>query len=299
MFTVALNKAGQEPVVRIGSKALQLARLTGRNIAIPGGFVITSEALERFLSYNGIQPGAADNEFEARLLDAAIPDDVQSEVAAAFEHLNEQEGRSAVAVRSSSSAEDLENASFAGQYETILNVTDLPHLLESLKRCWASLFSARVQGYALQSHIDWNVNDLPMGVLVQRMVQADVSGVVFSMNPVTQNKGEMIINASYGLGEAVVSGLVTPDAYFIEKQSGSIHKELGCKEMKIVAAAKGTVEAETTQEEQNRFCLTDDQVRLLADQTKTIEALYENPVDIEFAVKDGRVYILQVRPVTA
>lgn len=301
MFTVVLNEADREPLRRIGSKALQLARMSGCGIAVPGGFVVTSEALDRFLSHNGIQLNAGDNGLEARILEASVPDDVHREVADAYAQLKESEGRReiAVAVRSSCSAEDLEEASFAGQYETILNVTDLPHLLESLKRCWASLFSARVQGYALQSRIDWNIRDWPMGVLVQLMVQAEVSGVAFSMNPVTQNNREMVINASYGLGEAVVSGLVTPDMYCIDKQSGSIQKELGCKEMKIVAAVKGTVEADTTEEEQNRFCLTKEQVRLLAEQIQTIEAIYGNPVDIEFAVKNSRVYILQARPITA
>ncbi|MFD0677683.1 MULTISPECIES: PEP/pyruvate-binding domain-containing protein [unclassified Paenibacillus] len=299
MYTLALNEACHEQKGRIGSKALQLAKLTGHNISIPGGFVITSEALDRFLADNGLNPEESLSDIELRFIQAAVPDEVRNEVVAAFEQLKGEERRVAVAVRSSSSAEDLEEASFAGQYETILNVTDMPHLLESLKRCWASLFSARVRGYALQKSIGVNMNRLPMGVLVQRMVQADVSGVIFSMNPVTKNKDEIIINASYGLGEAIVSGLVTPDAYYVGKTDGSIQKELGLKEMKIVAAAKETVEMETTEEEQNRFCLSDRQIDELAEETRKIEAFFDMPVDIEFAVKDSRVFILQARPITA
>jgi pyruvate,water dikinase len=297
MYTLPLQAACYERKQRIGSKALQLAKLTGHNISIPGGFVITSDALERFLTDNGLQPDEAAADLESRFIQAAVPDEVRSEVTAAFEQMQDGESPVAVAVRSSSSAEDLEEASFAGQYETILNVTDLPHLLDSLKRCWASLFSARVRGYSLKQGVE--ACSLPMGVLVQKMVQADVSGVIFSINPVTKNEGEIIINASYGLGEAIVSGLVTPDAYYIGKTDGSIEKELGLKEMKIVAAAKETVEMETTEEEQQRFCLSDSQIAELAEETKKIEAFFGMPVDIEFAVKDNRVYILQARPITA
>jgi pyruvate,water dikinase len=192
----------------------------------------------------------------------------------------------------------LEEASFAGQYETILNVTSLPHLLDSLKRCWASLFSDRVKEYALRQRIGLEAGELPMGVLVQQMVQADVSGVIFSINPVTRSSDEIVINASYGLGEAIVSGLVTPDMYVVRKSDGQVKKELGLKEMKIVSADLETVEMETTEEEQNRFCLTDEKIAELAEQAKLIEAYFHMPVDIEFAVKDGHVHILQARPIT-
>jgi len=299
VYTLALHEACYEQKVRIGSKALQLAKLTGHNITIPGGFVITSDALDRFITSNRLKLDEAGADIENRFIRADVPDEVHSEVVAAFERLQGEESRVAVAVRSSSAAEDLEEASFAGQYETILNVTDLPHLLESLKRCWASLFSARVKSYAFQKNINVAMNGLLMGVLVQQMVQADVSGVIFSTNPVTKNNEEIIINASYGLGEAIVSGLVTPDTYYIGKTDGSIRKELGLKEMKIVAAAKETVEMETTEEEQSRFCLSERHVEELAEVTKKIEAFFGMPVDIEFAVKDSRVYILQARPITA
>ncbi|TBL72453.1 PEP/pyruvate-binding domain-containing protein [Paenibacillus thalictri] len=301
MYTVKLAAAGSESKSRIGSKALQLAKLSELHVAVPGGFVVTSEALSLFLTQNSLLFGHMEDNVEQRFSRAALPEEVWREVASAFEWLYEGECNDApiaVAVRSSSSAEDLEAASFAGQYETILNVTSLAHLMESLKRCWASLFSSRVRAYALQNDLKWDAAGLPMGVLVQRMVQADVSGVIFSINPVTQNRDEIVINASYGLGEAVVSGLVTPDAFYVNKTDGHIVRELGLKELKIVAKDKETVEAETTEEEQNRFCLNDAQITELVRQTTAIEAFFARPVDIEFAVKDSRVYILQARPVT-
>ncbi|WP_171652285.1 PEP/pyruvate-binding domain-containing protein [Paenibacillus foliorum] len=292
--------AGHEHIQKIGSKALQLAKLTGQNVKVPGGFVITSNALERFLEANGLRTPELIGDFESRLIEARLPEDVYDEVTASFESMRGQSesGMMAVAVRSSSSAEDLEEASFAGQYETILNVTDLTHLLNSLKRCWASLFSTRVRDYAQQKNVSSDMGSFPMGVLVQQMVQADVSGVIFSMNPVTHNEDEIIINASYGLGESIVSGLVTPDSYVIGKTDGHIEKELGLKEVKIVAAGKGTVELTTTKEEQNRFCLSDEHIAELVEQTHKIEVFYEMPVDIEFAIKDRHIYILQARPVT-
>lgn len=298
MYTVTLNKAGHEEKRLIGSKAFNLANLTGQNIRIPTGFVITSDALDRFLKANGLQPDENLKDIEEWFLRATVPDEVQQEVSTAFSQLQEMDGHHAVAVRSSSSNEDLEEASFAGQYETILNVTDLPHLLKSIKSCWASLFSAQVREYSLQKNVEWNLDSPPMGVLVQRMVQADVSGVVFSMNPVTQDEEEIVINASYGLGEAIVSGLVTPDTFIVGKTDGYVKKELGLKDMKIVAADKETMEAETTKLEQTSFCLTDDQIDELAEQTRKIETFFGHPVDIEFAVKDGSIYILQARPVT-
>lgn len=300
MYTVTLNLAGHEHIQKIGSKALQLAKLTGQNVKVPGGFVITSNALERFLEANGLRTPGLTGDFESRLIEARLPEDVYDEVAASFESMcgQSESGMMAVAVRSSSSAEDLEDASFAGQYETILNVTDLTHLLNSLKRCWASLFSSRVRDYAQQKNVSSDMGSFPMGVLVQQMVQADVSGVIFSMNPVTHNEDEIIINASYGLGEAIVSGLVTPDSYVIGKTDGHIEKELGSKEVKIVAADQGTVELTTTEEEQNRFCLSDEHIAELAEQTHIIEAFYGMPVDIEFAIKDRHIYILQARSVT-
>lgn len=301
MYTVTLKVASHELKRRIGSKALQLAKLTDKNIRIPDGFIITSDALDRFLFDNGLQQNDTMADIGERFTRASIPDEVQKEVAAAFELLQDGglDAGSAVAVRSSSSAEDLEEASFAGQYETFLNVTNVSDLLVSLKQCWASLFSAQVREYAMKKNVDWGTEIPPMGVLVQQMVQADVSGVVFSTNPVTQNEEEVVINASYGLGEGIVSGLVTPDTYFVSKTDGCVHKKLGEKETKIVAFGDGTKEVITTDEERNRYCLTDGQIAALVEETRNLEMVFGCPLDIEFALKDGLIYILQARPITA
>lgn len=289
MYTVSLQSAGQEDIHLVGSKAFHLAQLVQENIQIPQGFIITSHALARFLLVNHL----GENVWEA-----AVPPEIEREVATAYERLKAETNQSdlSVAVRSSSAAEDLQGASFAGQYESILNVRDFDHLMKSVKQCWSSLFSDRVKQYALQKKIA--VETFPMAVLIQRCIAADVSGVVFSMNPVTRNKDELVINASYGLGEAIVSGLVTPDSFLVSKQHAYVRRELGCKEMKIVYGQKGVNEVETTREEQESFCLTDEQVLSLVTETKKIEAFYQHPVDIEFAMEKEHIYILQARPVT-
>ncbi|MED4752229.1 PEP/pyruvate-binding domain-containing protein [Brevibacillus choshinensis] len=289
MYTVALQSADQEDILRVGTKAFQLAQLVKEKFRVPPGFIVTSNALARFL---------LENHLEEKVWEATVPSEIERDIAAAFEQLKAETNESdlSVAVRSSSAAEDLQGASFAGQYESILNVKDFPHLMDSVKMCWSSLFSDRVKQYAQQKKIA--VENYPMAVLIQRCIEADVSGVVFSMNPVTQNKEEIVINASYGLGEAIVSGIVTPDSFVVSKQLGNVRKELGCKEMKMVYAQTGVKEAETTMEEQDRFCLTDEQLLSLVNETKKLESFYQHPVDIEFAIKADHIYILQARPVT-
>lgn len=305
MYTVSLETASQEQRQLIGSKALQLAKLVRENICIPNGFIITAHALERFLEANQLQDNLDPSHTCEHILQAEFPPDIQNEIASAYQQLQSANPTFShfgipstlpVVVRSSASAEDLQEASFAGQYETILNVTCIDHLLESIKHCWSSLFSPRVQHYAAQKHVA--LHHLAMGVLVQLMVAADVSGVIFSMNPVNGDQNEIVINASYGLGEAIVCGLVTPDTFYVDKTDASVRKDLGAKEMKIIPGEKETRELQTTVEEQNRFCLEDEQIDALAMETQKIEALYQQPVDIEFAVKDGQLYILQVRPIT-
>ncbi len=299
MYTIPLRLASWESVHTIGSKAKQLAKLAEVNITIPDGFVVTSTAFHRFMVDNGLLLDRGDEWFITRLVQADFPADLTHEISTAFATLQGNiQSSISVAVRSSSAAEDLQIASFAGQYETILNVTELPHIFESIKRCWTSSFSPGIQEYAQQSNIELLPKNVSMAVLIQQMIQADVSGVIFSMNPVTGNRDEIVINASYGLGESVVAGLVIPDLYYVHKNNGSTVRELGVKELKIVAAHQGTVQVETSVEEQGRFCLNDQEISKLVQQMHKIEAHFGRPVDIEFAIQNGRIYILQARPVT-
>jgi pyruvate,water dikinase len=302
LYTIELKHAGKESKTKVGSKAHHLAELVGQNIPIPDGFIITSDALNYYMEANDLTAASfEDEESAANLINSPLPPELEHEIASRFAQLKLDAGNPmlSVAVRSSSAAEDLQQASFAGQYETFLHVTDLEHLLQSVKACWASLFSSRVRHYALQKNVAIDTSlSASIGILVQKMVFADVSGVVFSINPVSGDRNEIIINASYGLGEAIVSGIVTPDAYYIDKTALSIRKELGLKEVKIVCAGKETIEVATTAQEQDSFCLSDEDIADLARETLNIEKFYSHPVDIEFAVKEHHVYILQARPIT-
>ncbi|MEM4996182.1 MULTISPECIES: PEP/pyruvate-binding domain-containing protein [Priestia] len=277
---------------RVGAKALNLIKMKRKNLPIPDGFVIQTEALKRYIEWNGIDR-QTDNIHE-RILHGEIPIEIESDLIEAFRNL--KCSYTSVAVRSSSSAEDLEGASFAGQYETYLNVKSTEDFLSKVKACWASFFTERVEQYTQNMYA--NFDEISMAVVVQGLIQSEVSGVIFSQNPVNHNTKEMMINASYGLGEAIVSGLVTPDVYLVNKQTFKIEKEKGLKEVKIIPLAEGVEEIETTEDEQQRFCLTDEKIIELAEITKEVEALYQHPVDIEFGVQDNQVYLLQARAIT-
>ncbi|TCP57901.1 pyruvate phosphate dikinase-like enzyme [Tumebacillus sp. BK434] len=289
MNALSLTALQQVSVQTAGSKARHLGAMLAQGLPVPPGFVVTTDAFQAFLRAN------PDVQTEADFLSAPLPAVIAEEIAAQFSALQEQ-GVTVVAVRSSSALEDLNHASFAGQYETYLNVCSLDSVLLHIKRCWASYFSPAVQHYAKQHQIC--LDSLAMGVLVQGMVEADVSGVIFSKHPVTCDPDEIVINASYGLGEAVVSGLVTPDSFIVSKRTGEICKELGLKEVKILPAATGTMTVETSAAEQEVFCLGDGHIEDLAALTCRVEALHGRPVDLEFAIQAGTVYLLQVRPIT-
>lgn len=276
----------------VGSKALNLIKMKQQGLPVPDGFIVQPNTFRRFMEANEIT--LDDELLQEKMLHAKMPPDVESELLAAFETI--KQAFNAVAVRSSSSAEDLENTSFAGQYETYLNVKTKEELIMKIKACWSSAFAERVRHYFKTMNID--LTDISMSVVVQGLVKSEVSGVIFSQNPVTDNASELMINASYGLGEAIVSGLVTPDAFLVNKTTYEAVKELGLKEMKILADDEGTKEVATAEAEQCRFCLTDSVIHQLTALTNQLEAFFGYPVDVEFAVKQDQVYLLQARPIT-
>lgn len=299
MFTVFLKEASSESVQQVGTKALHLANIIQEGVTIPDGFVLKANALHQFMAAHSLDQALGHEQFIELFLTAPIPAAIQQEISASYRKLQACTGYQtlAVAVRSSSSAEDLQDASFAGQYDTILNVCDEQQLLRAVKQCWASAFSVHVRDYAAQKEIA--LKDFPMGILIQQMVYPDVAGVIFSLNPMTENTEEIIINASYGLGEGIVSGAVTPDTFIVNKQTTDITKDLGLKEVKILPINNTIIEVETTQEESEAFCLEDEGILALVSVTNTVETFYSFPVDIEFAIKNGHIYILQSRPITA
>ena len=291
MFTARFNHATECNEI-VGGKALNLIKMSKLGMPVPDGFVITSEAFSHFLERNRLD---VKSEFiQTKVMEASIPADLLRDLLGSFQEL--RNNYSAVAVRSSSGAEDLEGASFAGQYETYLNVKTEEDFLLKVKSCWASCFENRVQQYT--ENILEEADGISMGIVVQGLIFSDISGVIFSQDPVTYNPECILINASYGLGEAVVSGLVTPDTYFAKRDGTKIDKIKGSKEIKVISGSAGTVEVETSRTERNAYCLSDQLIHTLIEMTLKVEDYYNHPVDLEFGIQEEKVYLLQARPIT-
>lgn len=276
----------------IGTKALNLIKMKQQGFSVPKGFVVSPYTFRQFLEINGLT--LADDHLQAKIMKSEMPDDMVSDIVDAFNDI--KQSFDAVAVRSSSSAEDWNNASFAGLYETYLNVKTQEDLISKVKACWASVFAERVQTYYQTMNI--NSENLSMSVVVQGLVTSEIAGVIFSQNPVSGQSDELMINASYGLGESIVSGIVTPDTVIVNKITHEMDKHMGLKEVKILPSDKETKEVATTASEQNHFCLEMSAIQQLTEQTKQLETFFGHAVDMEFGIQHNQIYLLQVRPIT-
>jgi pyruvate,water dikinase len=266
----------------VGTKAKNIALLLQAGFPVPNGFIITAEAFK--LANRG--------EWDPDPF--VFPEPLRREIEEAFR----QYVAPPAVVRSSCSAEDLESASFAGQYESILNVTS-SDLLEAIKRCSLSVYKDRAQTYMTQ-RLNAADEEPAMSVIVQELIDAEAAGVIFSRNPITGNEDEIIINSNFGLGETVVTGLATPDFFILSKRGNTVlRKELGEKVCKAVLDRMGTRIIETTLQEQSSYSLQDEQLHELRGMTVAIETLLGHPVDLEFAYRQGKLYILQARRITA
>jgi phosphohistidine swiveling domain-containing protein len=298
-----------------GGKGANLATLTRAGFAVPPGFIVTTEAYRAFVQANGIEPrllalaaGApaaspagletASQAIRALFSGATMPPDLLAALRAAYASLSSAtQFAPPVAVRSSATAEDLPGLSFAGQQDTFLNVVGAEALAEAVKSCWSSLWTARAMGYRARNGI--SAEGLALAVVVQAMVEAEASGVMFTANPVTGLRSQTVIDATLGLGEALVSGKVEPDHYVVDSSTGQIvAKTLGAKAISVHGLAGGGTHA--VEQERNRVqALPDDQIVALARLGSQIAALYRFPQDIEWAWTDGALHVLQSRPVTA
>ena len=297
----------------VGGKGMSLAKLALAGLPVPGGFHVTTEAYRRFVSENELQPGieAALCSIDSRRLQtletasqaitqlfaaAPIPDEIASAIAHAYEGLPGSDPP--VAVRSSATAEDLPEASFAGQQETYLNVTGASAVLEATRKCWASLWTARAIGYRARQ--DVGAGDVALAVVIQHLVPAEAAGILFTANPVSGQRDQMVISASWGLGESVVGGSVTPDTLTLEKSSGRvIARETAEKRVQTVRVSGGTEEVPVPEDLRWAAVLSDAQAAELGHIGAEIEALYGMPMDIEWALAEGQFAILQARPITA
>lgn len=267
------DQISKDDVAIAGGKGASLGEMSKAGIPVPPGFIITSKAYKQF--YN-----------------TELPADFIEEIYQAFEKLGAQR----VAVRSSAVAEDSKTASWAGQLESYLNTTKAD-LIENIRKCWNSIKSDRALSYA--AHQDLNEEDLIVAVVVQKMVNSESSGVMFTINPVTGNRDELMIEAGWGLGEMLVQGMITPDNFIVDKQSLEItSKDIQEQEMMMVTKEVGNVEVAVPVDQRLKPALTDGQVRELAVLGKKIEDHYGSPQDIEWALEGGQLFIVQSRPVT-
>lgn len=269
-----LHTIQSNEVLAVGGKAASLGHMMREGIPVPEGFVITTEGFDLY-SQSG------------------IPENIKEEVYKAFDALH----TTFVAVRSSATVEDDVHAAWAGQFDTYLYVSK-DRVIESIEKCWASLFSERARAYA-EMYLE-GAEHRKMAVVVQKMINSDASGVAFSVHPVTQNKDHIIIEAVYGLGEGVVSGQSTPDTYVVDKHAGVIIERTGAHKSKaLFQGMRGGVEwKDISEEKQDVSVLTNTQVQTLAEMVKRVEQYYGFPCDVEWAFENNTLYILQSRPIT-
>jgi len=304
----------------VGGKAANLGEMVVAGLPVPPGFCLTVAAYRTFIRATGLDETIRSILAETRLDDPAdveaktarirgliaeqqVPAMMAQQILNSYHRLGQELGVTGaaqvpVAVRSSATAEDLPTASFAGQQDTYLNVRGADELLEHIKYCWASLWTARAVTYRTRQGFDHH--QVYMAVVVQAMIGSEVSGIMFTANPITGNRGEAVINASWGLGEAIVSGLVSPDTFIVRKSDGhTLSRQIATKEHMIEYAQEGgTVELVTPAERQDAPALSDDQVAELVTLGQQIETHYGAPQDIEWACAQGRFYILQTRAIT-
>ena len=305
-----------------GGKGASLSSMASAGLPVPPGFILTTDAYRQVVAANGVQAAIDDatrglseadpaswerasSSIRPLFEQATIPPEITTALIDAYGSLtpalSQGEGEPSVAVRSSATAEDLPSASFAGQQDTFLAVRGQDALLDAIRRCWASLWTARALQYRHRLGIDQQT--VAIAVVVQAMVPADVSGVLFTANPATGDRDQILVNASYGLGEAVVSGQVTPDTYTLDKTSlATTAITVGAKDVMIVSDAEktsGTLTRAVPEDQRSAHALPPP---LLADLARLALRVEEHfggvPQDIEWAVADGRCWLLQARPIT-
>ncbi|MBB2912085.1 pyruvate,water dikinase [Streptosporangium becharense] len=287
-----------------GGKGASLARLARAGLPVPAGFHVTTDAYRDFVSRDGLHdlimeavagspPDRAAAHIAALFADREMPPETAGEIRAAYARLGDDVP---VAVRSSATAEDLPGMSFAGQQDTYLNVSD-DALPDAVKRCWASLWTARAIAYRSANGVPQD--EVAIAVVVQELVPADAAGVLFTADPVTGDRGRVVINASWGLGEAVVGGQVTPDTVVVGGPGGEIVEEhVGDKAVMTVRVPGGTREEPVPEELRRRPVLDRDRALRLARLGTRIEELYGTPMDVEWTLRDGKFAVVQARPIT-
>lgn len=310
-YVLWFHEIDKDDVEKVGGKGANLGEMTQAGFPVPGGFVVTASAYKHMIEENNLEdkikatlkgldvedPDAlnrASRQVQKLIEGSPFPKDIEEQVYTAYDKLGRDPW---VAVRSSATAEDLPQASFAGQQETYLNVRGDASLLVHIRKAWASLFEPRAIYYRVQQKFDHF--KVALAVPVQKMVQSDVSGIMFTINPVTNDKSKIIVEAIWGLGEKIVQGAITPDHYEVDKTSlelveaRTIHQDI-----EMVRSGEGNIDRKVPKSRQDKRKLTDKQAVEVAKLGKKLQQHYFFPQDCEWAMENGKILIVQTRPIT-
>lgn len=313
-LVVDFNEVDKDDIALVGGKGANLGEMAKVQFPIPPGFIVTTLSYKRFLEVNNfnkrieeileqVDPNSpkllqgVSEQIDKLFKKGTVPKEIAHEIIKSYRKLGGLFKKALVAVRSSATAEDLPSASFAGQQATFLNVQGEAYLIESIKDCWASLFTPRAIFYRAQHKIPHK--KVLIAVIVQEMVQSEISGVAFTVDPVTGDKNALVIEAIWGLGELIVQGSVMPDRYRLRKDNLTLLSvEVAGQEVELVRVGSLTKQKRIPKSRQNRRKLTDSKIKELAQILDKIHNHYYFPQDIEWAFAKGRFYIVQTRPVT-
>ena len=330
---VWLNEIGKNSIAVAGGKGANLAEMYNLKMPVPPAFIVTASAFKTFIENSGLKEKILStikrinmentaqleqkaSEIQLTITQQKMPKELEEEIIEAYNNMNVDQSMMKaassdvlnimktsrepifVAVRSSATTEDLKTASFAGQQETFLNIKGSAQLVDAVKRCWASLFTARAIYYREKKGFEHEKSLI--AVVVQKMINSDKSGVTFTINPATNNKEEIIIEAVFGLGEGIVSGQIAPDRYVIDKETNKIkEKAVSFKPIYITRSSNGnTIKSNLPPEKASEQVLENYEIIKLANYARDLEDHYQYPQDIEWAIEYGKIYILQTRAVT-
>jgi len=317
-FVKFLKDLSKKDLADVGGKGANLGEMYKIGLPVPDAFVVLSGAYKHFIEKNKLKKGIFDilkktdvnNSEELQrntkkirnvIMKAKIPKEIKNEIIEAYKKLSKEYGvkEELVAARSSATAEDLPGASFAGQQLTLLNIKGAKNVIDSVKECWSSLFTARATFYRASKGFEHE--KVLIAVPVQKQIDSEKAGVGFTIYPSTGEKDKILIEGSWGQGESVVSGSVTPDDFVIDKKTGKIlEKKISKKgEMRILDKKKGGLkEVKVPKEKQEIACLNDDELKQLYDLAIKLTKHYDLPQDFEWVAEKGNIYLVQTRPVT-
>ncbi|WP_456371987.1 intein-containing phosphoenolpyruvate synthase [Methanocaldococcus sp.] len=316
-FIAWLDELSNKDVNIAGGKGASLGEMWNAGLPVPPAFVVTADAYRYFIKETGLidkikeilknldindtdKLNEASEKIRKMFEEVEMPDDLKLAIIEAYNKLSEicNEEDVTVAVRSSATAEDLPDASFAGQQDTYLNIKGAENVVKYVQKCFSSLFTPRAIFYREQKGFDHF--KVALAVVVQKLVNSEKAGVMFTVNPITENYDELVIEAAWGLGEGVVSGSVSPDTYIVNKKTLEIiDKHIARKEIMFVKDEKGETKiVDVPEDMKEKQVLTDDEIKELAKIGINIENHYKKPMDVEWAYEKGKFYMVQARPIT-